>query len=151
MSVFIFRAANPQSHLHGEYSCSCNGSSWLQQIWLGKLRKGISRNAPDNDNHFRPTYKSPSQSPTSIVEIWRGHDGLSLRQRNPPSSPPWPQEVDSTGEGDRRGGSCFWLCYTGNDSTTLSIFEFPHLFMREKGLTSWLFVLCPSKIFYLFF
>jgi hypothetical protein len=62
---------------------------------MGKLR---SRNAPDNNDDFRPTYNSPPRSPTSLVEIWCSHDGSSLRQRNPPSKPPWPQEGDSTEE-----------------------------------------------------
>ena len=41
------------------------------------------------------TYDSPPGSPASLVEIWRSHDGLSLRQRNPPSRPSWPQDGDS--------------------------------------------------------
>jgi hypothetical protein len=74
---------------------------------LSKLRKESSRNAPDHDDHFRTACNSPPRSPTSLAEIWRSHDGLSLRQRNPPSRPPWLQEGDSTREGHRGGGSCF--------------------------------------------
>jgi len=33
---------------------------------LGKLRKESSPNAPDHDDHFRPTYSSPSRFPTSL-------------------------------------------------------------------------------------
>jgi hypothetical protein len=44
---------------------------------------------------FRPMYNLPPRSPTSLVEIWRSHDGLSLRQRNLPRGP----VGDSTGEG----------------------------------------------------
>jgi hypothetical protein len=64
----------------------------------GKLRKESS---PDNDDHFRLTYNLPPRSLTLLVEIWRSHNSLSLRRRNPSR---WAIVL---GKGHRGGGSCF--------------------------------------------
>jgi hypothetical protein len=87
---------------------------------MGKLRKESS---PDNDDHFRPTYyNSPPRSPTSLVEIWRGHDSLSLRQRNPPSRPVAARGRQYWGRGIMEEGLLFEFAALGT--------AVPHFFLH---------------------
>jgi len=72
------------------------------RIWANSARKGRAMRRTK-----AATFNLPPRTPTSLVEIWSSHDSLSLRQRNPLSRSPWPQEGGSTGGGHRGGGSCF--------------------------------------------
>jgi hypothetical protein len=111
---------------------------------MGEPRKESSRNAPDTDDHFRPP-----RFLTSVVEIWRSHDGLSLRQRNPTSRRSWPQEGDSTEEAASWRRELLFEFAALGTAVPHSLFAFYTCSMGEEGMTLGCSLLL-SLTFYLF-
>ena len=107
---------------------------------MGKLRKESSRYASGDDDHVRPTYNSPS---LSLVEIWRSHDGLSLRQRSPPSRPRGRKRAIALGNGIVE----FLTLLHWERQYHILFFALVH---GEEGMAFGLFVLSLSKRFICF-
>jgi hypothetical protein len=58
------------------------------KIWVNPTRRARAMRWTTTTTFDLFTYNSPRRSPTSLVEIWHSHEGLSLRQRNPPLEAP---------------------------------------------------------------
>jgi hypothetical protein len=70
----------------------------LGLFWVNTTRRARAVHRTTTNTFDLPTYNPPPRSSTSLVEIWRSHECLALRQRLP-RGPRWPQEGDSTREG----------------------------------------------------